>query len=347
MSKEYFAVILEFNCQEVKLGFAHEPKEHVCIVPGHPLWDRYIMLENRDHVPSYLEFFSPCVDLELRKLLQSNAENDPKLSKMLLQYSSDGKNLEWYDWEADRFMALARLIRHLISSSLLISPSSSKLFLVDTGLSAVSKRNFCDAVFEQQASASVSFLSHSLCSSMASGVRDALVVDLGWKSCKMSSVVDLRIVDCSESIEVSREASHYKYVLNSEFKGFGAVEKQLWGASDPNALHSFSLQLLPQMIAHIIKKSSLETRRRLAEHIIFTGKLSNCHLLLELILSEVSQHLHTIRASALENLGSWAGASVYCSTVLLKEEYEDWKNMQISYGQSDQEVASELERWHR
>lgn len=346
MTNEYYAVILEFNSQIVKLGFAHEAKEHVRITPESPTWSKYIRQKCFSQAPAFLGLSSHCIDESTRNSLLLNASNDPKLKDMIQQYQQDQKRLRWYNWEEDHFESLAQTIRYLISTSLMITPTKSKLFLVDSGLSVAAKRQFCEAIFKHQASTSVSFLPHAVCLAIASGVRDAMVVDVNWNLCKVSCLIDLRIVSFKEFVDFSHESVHYAVAMTEKSNVYKDIELLLKSLSELGNLNlaDFALEKLPLELANMIKKIAVDSRLPLASNIIMTGFLGSGKRLQEAILKLTSSFLQTMTAQGVETLSAWAGASIYCSTILLNKDYDDWKHMQISQGQLETEQCVQLER---
>lgn len=345
MTNEYYAVILEFNSQIIKLGFAHEPKEHVCITPESPTWSRYIRQECFNPAPAFFGLSSHCFDDATKESFLSNASNDPRIKDMLQQYQQDQRRLRWYDWEIDNFRSLAQTVRFLISTGLMITPTKSKLFVVDPGLSMVAKRQFCDAVFDYQASASVSFLPHAVCLALASGVRDAMIVNVSWDICKVSCLVDLRVVSSKEFVDFSHETIHYKVAMAKKSGVYKDIELQLKASAELDiSLENHVLDKLPLELAKMIKKDTIDNRLPLASNIIMTGFLDSGKRLQEAILKLTSSCLKTMTAQGVENIGAWSGASIYCSTILFNEDYDDWKHIQISCGQLDIEKTMQLER---
>lgn len=346
MTNEYYAVILEFNSQIIKLGFAHEAKEHVCITPESPIWSKYIRQECFSSAPAFLGLSSPCLNDTTKETLLLNANNDPILKVMLHQYKQDQRRLKWYNWEQDGFKSLAQTIRYLVSTSLMITPTKSKLFVVDSGMSMTAKRNFCDAIFSHLASASVSFLPHAICLAIASGVRDAIVIDINWDICKMSCLVDLRIVSSKEYVDFSHESVHYMAAIPKKSGVFRDIDFQLKTSAElvDATLEDLALEKLPFEIAHMIKKIPVDNRLPLASTIIMTGFLESEERLQEAILKLASLSLETMTAQGIESLGAWSGASIYCSTILFNENYDDWKHIQISHGQLDHKKMVQLAR---
>lgn len=357
---QYYAVILEFSSQAVRLGFAHEPRELVCVCPDNPEWRKYAAPQRLPAPPAFLGLTSPCVDPKLRAELTASFANDASYLRLLRSHQND--STQWHDWAADGYTGLARMVRRLLSTVLLISPSKSKLFVVDQGMLAAAKRAFCEAVLAQQ-SACVVFFSYSLCVAVASGVRDALVVHFGWERCKVAVVVDLRVVQTRQYVEFSHETVHYTYSMSSfDAEGgcenatgsscgategtYHAVERRLQhDLSGDFDLATIALQKLPSVLADTIRRSSIDNRPLLARNIIMTGPLSQFGRLQEVVLQETSKQLYPMCVKGMETIGAWAGASLYCSTVLFKEEYDNWKHTQIGAGQLDAR-GDELECLH-
>lgn len=347
MSNEYYAVILEFNCLSVKLGFAHEAREHVCIDARHSLWSKYITKTRRECYPAFLDLSSHCLDQELKHEIGSILKEDPSYLTMLAAYTDDNERHEWYEWGTDGYVALSQMVRHLLSTSLLISPSKCKLFVVDSGLSAISKDRVCAALFKFQTCVSATFLSLPLSVTIASGMRNALVVDLGWDSCKVSLVVDLRILKSEHIIAFSHETAHYKFALSCNAASFNEIEEAIRDISTQRdfSLEALSFQELPNVLAKMIRKTAIDNRPLLAQNVIITGSLAGFGRVPEVILRDTDNAIATMNVHSLASLGAWSGASLYCSTILLKEDYNNWRHIQISHGQLDTKSNKELERY--
>lgn len=348
MSNEYYALILEFNARVVKLGFAREAIEHVQLTPSHPTWQKYAFQQQSQVEPSFLGLSSHCLDNELKIELLGNSRSDSALERMLEQYQKDYDLVQWFDWSTNGFVELSRLVRHLISTSLLVSPLFTKLFVVDNGLLALSKRMFCETMTKMLTCAAVVFLSYSLCTSIASGVSDALVIDFGWETCKIYTVIDYRVVRREEFVEFSHESIHYRIMKNRGADSFSEVEMVIQDAvcESEDVFAELGLEQLPEVIANLIQKTAIDNRPLLSQNIIITGFFAQYSRFQMECFQETTKALQTLSANGLENLGAWCGASIYCSTILFTENYDDWKHMQIGSGKLTVESARELERYH-
>lgn len=313
---QYYAIILEFTQRELRLGLAGEAQAHVRLTPDSPEWKDADPPESSTCFPEYLQLDSHSLTSDTRDvLLQSVQRNQPNLP----QFARDRDLRRWADWSADGFAALSRLTRTLLVQRLLVSPSEVKLFVLDGGLCALDKYALCETMMSDRAAVSVTFLPHSPCCSVAAGVEDALVVSLGWLRCRVVAILDLRCVSQTETRRFSEQSLLY-----------GEQE------CDSEDLRGLCLEIASQL-----RNLPSDTRPKVARNVLFVG-LEN-PAFVNKIIESLQAAFPKYGVSAKVCLGAWAGASLYCSTSLLKQNTAKWRHMEISKRSLESTARTELE----
>lgn len=324
MSNAYYALILQFSCCNVKLGFAGDAAPIVDICPDSAIWRRFTSLVDYGRqYPEFLSTESHSLDSGLRKKVIDAVELQPELKSMVDQYNSDMELKRWTDWEQRGFLELARLIKHCISLELLVSPSRCKFFVIDHEYLGVTKLQLGQCILGQQSGVAISFLPVAPLVAISAFVEDAVVVHLGWKECSVSVVSDLRVILKMADTQCTLESLHYQFVAEEENFSFEEVESAIRQQNEKTSSFTQNILLL---VSQAILKLDIDTRPKAARHVVIVG----CENFKSAILSEIQKKLPTLSVGAKDCLGPWAGASVYCSSTLLRHPRAEWKHMEIS-----------------
>lgn len=326
MANEYYAIILEFSPRSVKLGFAGEPEPHISVDSASPLWKSFI------YPPTSETRYPSTLGLESHALLVSDKEHMvaslSEEQRSAVSRFNKGFGLRWFRWESDNYRTLAKLVKYLILSLLLVSNSSAKVFLVDGGLAAVQKFQLCEAFFARKVAVAVSFLPRAPCIMMAAGVENGLLVDLGWDECALVSVFDLRSIASKRLKHFGEENVHYLSL--SQEKGTGEFDPSHITASNESLQAVFFSSGLAKAIASEILSLDIDCRSAVAQHIVFNGPLAKIPQFTDNTLKDVNQIAGTVSVKEKVGLGAWCGASLYCSVALLKEEKSNWRIKEIT-----------------
>ncbi|OBA24546.1 hypothetical protein METBIDRAFT_34768 [Metschnikowia bicuspidata var. bicuspidata NRRL YB-4993] len=347
MPDEYFAVILEFNSCEIKLGFAGEASEHVRLTLRSPIWKNLVPpITSSLSLPSFLQIDSHAIPNNLRTEILRELSESKTYSNMLQAYNKDQRDLKWFAWGLDNFHTLATIVKVLLHTRLLVSPLLTKLFVIDRSMSALEKSTFCKKFLMMRTTASVTFLPYSPCCCVGAGVENALVVSLEWESCKVVPVVDLRSLPAKEYIQFSGEATHYSPLIPHDAKSFEDIEIEIQTNEKILEAAFFSENSLPKAIAALIQTLELDCRACVVANIIFTGLRSDIPGMKGRFLSEASTFFPKCNVAGKISLGAWSGASLYCSTTLLNEESSKWKHMEISRVNFEKTASAALEAYY-
>lgn len=352
MATEYYAVVLHFTPRLVQLGFVGEPRPHVELGPHSSMWNKFIPVSPDGiprQYPGYLGTQSHALDFGARTKLVAAIENQPALVKVVDQYNADFARNTWTNWHTNEFRDLARLVKHCVSSSLLISAARCKLFVVDSGFLAVEKFQLGSALLGHGACAAFSFLPLDPLCAIAACLDDAIVVNFAWLQCTVAVLADLRTLVTEHYTQYSEESVHYGSVANIGSGEFEEVEQRLLGAfadtddtDDSHLLHS-ELKTLAASIAKLILTLELDTRAKVAPNIVFVGRLPDIPGFKTALLKHLKSQVPHLPISGKQCLGAWAGASLYCSTTLLRQENKKWKHREISKDRLDTEAWREFQ----
>lgn len=324
MPNEYYAIILEFTPKSVNLGFAGESDPHVSIEPSSSIWKSFVCFsESETRYPSVLGLNSHALLVSEREQMVASLTHEQK--NAVSQFSK-GFGPRWFQWESDNYRTLAKLVKYLILSLLLVSNVSAKVFVVDGGLSATLKFQLCDAFLARKVATAVSFVPRAPCVMMAAGVENGLLVDFGWDECSIVSIFDLRCVSSKRLSQFAEENVHYL----SQESGRGEFSQLQITAEDELIQAVFLSGDLSKAIWAEISSLDIDCRSPVAHHIVFCGLLAKIPGLTDRILTDVKLLAGAIPTKEKRGLGPWAGASLYCSVSLLKEEKSGWRSKEIT-----------------
>lgn len=315
MANEYYAIILEFTPKCVKAGFAGESEPHVSIVPSSFLWKRYVCsTESATRYPSVLGLDSHALLASHKEQMVASLSEEEKTA---ISQFNKGFGPDWFRWESDNYQTLAKLVKHLILSLLLVSNASAKVFVVDGGLAAVQKFKLCEAFFARKVARAVAFLPRAPCVMLGAGIENGLLVDLGWEECAIVSVFDLRTVAFKHLDRFAEENVHY--LSKGECDRLDELIETVFGAGG-----------LAKEISAVIKALDIDCRSLVAEHIVICGLLASIPGFSEKLLAQTRLCTGLVSVNVKLSLGAWAGASLYCSVALLKGEKSGWRVKEIT-----------------
>lgn len=297
MSNDYFPVLLQFSSTAVELGFAGERCPHIILRHDHPLWKKYVPQLGTCTFPRYLGLESRVLQSADRVAFEKLAEE--KYAEILKRYRSDFEQKLWVDWAQDMYFSLVRVVKYLLHLSLLISPLKCKLFVIDSGIAAIDKSRFCLAVIGSQCAILVTFIPCSPCIAIGAGLENALLVNREWELLEVVAVVEWRRVWLKLYFDVSQEGLRY---ATDEYKENENI-------------------LIGEHIMEAIDLLDVHIRANCRENIVF------CNIP-EPVASLVTKSHPGLVARA--SLGVWTGASIYCSTTLLRQDRVNWKKLEIT-----------------
>lgn len=322
MATEYYAVICEISPRALRIGFAGESIPLVCLEPSLPLWRKYRPSSDKDIYPRLFDLDSHLLTPEQRKKLTKSVQNSPEDQSLLETYRKDAADGKFVFWGNDAFRALGRLMKHIITKELMVSPRNVKLMVLDYGYSAVERFQLCRALLGPAGCAhSVYFISRAPCVSMSASVEDAIIVDFGWLECRISVLGELRIVKETGLEELCEEVICYRALRDT---GAG-IEETL----DYLVKESSMLLDLPAAIARLVGDISIDLRPQVLQNIVFCSSVVPLSTQRELV-KQIQQLLPKLQVSGKHCLGAWAGASIYCSTTLLKHDLYQLRDREVT-----------------
>lgn len=195
-----------------------------------------------------------------------------------------------------------------------------------------------EALLHGQHAHSVVYIPEPLLACVGAGVRNALVVDLGWHYCTVTPVFDLRLVH--EGLHCTNRAGltlHYALAdqmasVEAEPPSFDAVEAAVAALRCPSMEESITSSELQQCLLKVlfpstptdnddrgvvecvvraVAKAPRDIRLSLLTLVVFTGGLAALEGLPDRILASVRLTHPSVKAY--QCLGPWAGASLYAS----------------------------------
>lgn len=302
MANEYYAVILDVHSRYVELGFAGESGPVVRADLTLQAWQLFAP-EIQRRVPLVLDWDSPLLSPEQQKLVETAESEESNVRNAILQYQKDLQGKKTTDWSIQEFRPLARLVRHLLLYELLVSPDGVKLFVVDLGWLVLEKTFMCRSLLSLTA-VSAMFLPRDPCICISGMADDALVVDLLWPRLRLAAVGELRVVSVLENREISQEAAEY-------------AKKDI-------------LSDVPAEIVKLVRKLPLDLRPLVALNVLFVGDLFELFSAKQACVAKLRELMPNLPFLGKQCLGAWAGASVYCSSVLLVQSRKLWRHREVT-----------------
>lgn len=356
MPNGYYAVILHFTSRSIQLGFAGESVPHVDLTPDSPIWKRFLPGNDTGverKYPPFLMTESHSLDSRDKKLLVDVIELRLDHRKIVDQYNLDLAESRWTNWHHNSYKDLVRLVKYCISKQLLVSPSRCKLLIIDGGFLALNKYQLGSSIFGLKASAAVTFLPQSPLCAIAAGVKDCIVVNIDWHECWVSILSDLRSLLMATYPQFTLEWVHYSHILNSCLMEFKDVQlllespplsQETSGRESGHGLDMvFTGEGLPDLIARTIMKLEIDIRPEVAQNLIFLGSVSTIPGFKATLITQLQKRLPNLTVSGKQCLGPWVGASLYCSTTLLRQEQSKWKHKEILKDKLDTEAWKDFQ----
>ncbi|PSK38697.1 hypothetical protein C7M61_002636 [Candidozyma pseudohaemuli] len=317
MANEYYAVILEISAQEINIGFAGEAAPSISIRPGLPIWNRY-QPPCKETYPRYFQLQSHSITQEQKEEILLSLKDDNESHRSLNAYQEAQRKGEFAFWEQDGYESLSRLLKHIVTKQLMVTPRYVKIMILDDDSSALDKFQLCSALLGPLGCAtSVFFIPRAPCISMAASVEDSLVVDFGWLECRVSALSELRVVKHTVTETYSEETIRFK----------GAE-------SDNNAENAASKDFakfagLPKLLAKLVGELAVDVRPQVLQNLVFFGDIASIDLQRH-VVKETQKEFPKLTVSGKYCLGAWAGASIYCSTSFLKHDMNALRHKEVT-----------------
>lgn len=348
LMSEYYAVVLQFSATEIQLGFAGESMPHVTLSPLSPIWKKFQppTTGRSRRAPRYLGAGSRALEPEERAKLFESIESDPITKNVVDQYTADLNYGRWTHWHTNEYQHLARLLKYCVVQFLLVLPANCKFFITDPNFLALQKYHLGSSLLKLRVCAALVFLPQAQLSAISAGLEDSVVVDFASDECTVTVLGELRVLASATFDQYSEETVHYKVVETRENLDFNEVREFILGpglGDDEKIPEILSLLGgLPGKIANLILKLDIDAKAEVCENIVFTGAILKSPGLKKAIIGDVQKFLPHLHISGKSTLGSWAGASLYCSTTLLRQDSRKWKHMEVSRGKLETDAWNQF-----
>lgn len=317
MANEYYAVILEFCARKINIGFAGEAAPSVSIRPDLPIWNRY-QPPYKETYPRYFQLQSHSITQEQKKEILNSLRDDHDSLKSLNAYQGAHRKGQFAFWEQDGYESLCRLLKHVVTKQLIVTPRYVKIMILDDDSSALDKFQLCNALLGPLGCAtSVFFIPRAPCISMAASVEDSLVIDLGWRECRVSALSELRVVKHTVTEDYSEETVSFKEAENDD------------DAEDTASKELAKFDGLPKLLARLVGELAVDVRPQALQNLVFCGDIAGIDLQRYLV-KETQKEFPKLSVSGKYCLGAWAGASIYCSTSFLKHDMNALRHKEVT-----------------
>lgn len=243
---------------------------------------------------------------------------------------------------------LWRLFYKCYHDELMVAPSSTKVVIIENVLLPLNcKELLCQVLLKRLLVSSIVFVPDVLMTCFSSGVKDGLVIDVGWEYVAVVPILDLRILD--NWSHISNKAGKFLYDNLKEIlppgtdldilvpqimacegdKDFQYREisitkevrngflKKTIGHFDEDPLEYDDDELpISQVVLKTLKDLPVDVKKRVFPHLMITGLASNIPGFKMKLLKEVKVKFP--RAEGITTLGPWCGGSLYTVHALMK-----------------------------
>lgn len=232
--------------------------------------------------------------------------------------------------------------------------SNCKVIIIDNcKLPLVTKSIISQILLLRMGLRSLQFMPKPVLSVISGSHGDGLIIDIGWNSCKIIPVIDYTIIEnqiYENLTDICGLSLHYRIVeslithdsrLLDEPNLFQIIESFIVNCifvrpdkDTENGSGSFNIgdikipsnlrykvvedmiftnNNLVNIVNKVIDNNSIDVRKSLRENILFDGGITNIPGLKTRLLNDLRSNTNKYyKANA--SLGSWAGASIFCST---------------------------------
>ncbi|SCV00340.1 LAME_0G09054g1_1 [Lachancea meyersii CBS 8951] len=248
----------------------------------------------------------------------------------------------WSPEDAFDESLITRLFRVWLQNPLMVDCSKTEILVVENLLLPMAKKMLIYRVFTQNLGiAKVTFVPDALMSLVASGLRNGLIVDVGWEHLMVIPVFDLRIID--HGLQISTKGGSWLADQISTVLSTGAestsekvIERLLCQAVEltdkdillrnvidqefvgEKAADNFDLDDFPiiPLIMRAYDSLAVDVRESLKKQVVFSGLAfwtpalrTHCELLLP-------------EFRVVESLGPWTGGSLYFEQLIRSDSLE-------------------------
>lgn len=368
-SSEYHAVIINISTKSISAGFVGEaePATVLQLGPFKESCERAL--------PPYFELDHSLTAL-VRKNIIEGLTSDPILKDL-----SDIFTTEQFLWFPLRSLlkchssaTLSREVRakvvDLLVNRLLVTPSRTKIFLIDSFITESSKNIIYNELLYGVGVRSIYCIPEPILTIVGAQSKHGLVVDIGWDKISIIPVIDLRMVEeCGyenfrkltgthlhyytlhKLLELeNKELTQYLRSNSFEFvnnfitgcmycKQDGEEQETQFTLSGINIPNEKRYQPVHECFLsnHVLSKRILKVVERCP--LDYRSKLMNSICFTGFVTSipgfkssilNQLRELTSIKVQAIMTLGPYAGYSLYGSTKLVREEYSAWKAFEVT-----------------
>ncbi|AMD22188.1 HGL152Cp [Eremothecium sinecaudum] len=249
-------------------------------------------------------------------------------------------------WLDDDF-AIYNLMRNWIRDVIMGDPYRLKVVIIENILLDLPrKRRLCQVLLNRLKVNSVVFLPDVLMSCVASGVSNALVVDIGWENTLVAPVIDLRILE--NYMGISTVAS--RHLADELCAKFGVLDgeqtlKQLRIESDielndmridwikiqelldnacgievQNGEYDIDDHAILPLVDKVVKKLPVDVKAEVLKNIVIIGGISNADGFKQRLITSLKKEYPNARA--LQTLSTWQGGSIYTFHALMQQDLD-------------------------
>ncbi|CUS22542.1 LAQU0S06e00408g1_1 [Lachancea quebecensis] len=251
---------------------------------------------------------------------------------------------------------LVRALQDLFQYSLMMKPSDTEVLLPENVLLPLDLKQLVSRVLlEILKVSSIMFVPDVLTTCIASGVRNAIVVDIAWEHLVVVPVFDLRILQKQMTVSVkggkflhklAKEARQADLIYQVEEAGLWLkedlahlrrrIEKEVIGCESDD---TFDIDESPitQMLREVYQNLPLDVRGTLKQRVIVTGWLSNSRGFRNQLKKALFPHF-----SLIDTMGPWVGGSLYLEHYAELEKFQT--NQKLKRCKSVDQVV--LDDWH-
>ncbi|CEP63280.1 Arp10p LALA0_S07e06546g [Lachancea lanzarotensis] len=252
-------------------------------------------------------------------------------------HCGDPEPLLTYFWPIDQAYnerLTTRLFRQWVQDPLMVDCRKTHVLVVENVLLPVETKKMMARIFQELCIAEVIFIPDALMCLVAAGLRNGLVIDVGWEHLLAIPVADLRILDCG--LEISTKGGHWlarqiSSVIRTEPSDLDEIVETVLSKTSKLSIEVRSVQkkLIEELIGQdnasdfdsdefpifeLVSCSHdslpIDVRKSIKKHVVMSGLASRVPSLrahCEMLLQDFC---------FLDTLGPWIGGSLYFEQLL-------------------------------
>lgn len=218
-------------------------------------------------------------------------------------------------------IALRTIIRQVFREKLLVNFKNQQIICIDPNYEFPIRNLLTRLFLHDLRAGSITFLPRSVCTIIGAGVRNGIVIDIGWNSISVTTVGDLREMEQLETVRgVKWMLSSSSNTTVSSIEGpFHSVDTSSLDFKaaflDEDEQNDIEERSVLQLTRMMLKSLDHATRALVIPSIMFNSTIVKVPKETEIAMAHILKAEDYPKVNFTPSLGSWRGCSLYMSSV--------------------------------